>query len=298
MPLMLFCIPHSDPAWSAFGMNFQSVPGATPINYLGNDDDKNCDFDTSGSGKGCSAYPDVYEMVTGSDGQSYWHYVITDPAQGFAEEVYIKSVNQSGYKFFDAGGALADVGGDATTLGNADNPLGNNMTITGNGTGNPRSVAMRMLLTEPANDAGVAQGYEYSFYYEFLKSETDRKPRIEMQLNPASDDNSDVKLHFVADMRDVTYGDMSTDLSGDPFHNTNTLIMTDPTLQGSAGFDAVLNAQDAFMTGGRYTFTPGSGWAGAAGNLGPGATPYVPGTYHYYDGGFDLENMDWEIFKN
>lgn len=274
----------SDPVRADFTFNFAPIAGATQPSYRGNavfDCGFSCDmsFDT---------YPDVMESVI-VNGKTYWHYVILDSAQGFAQEVYIKANNSLG-GLFDAGGALADTEIDGIFRGNAEDPLNSDNDFTGNGTGNPRSVAMRMILTEGANDAGVAQGYEYSFYYDFLKADTDHKPRIEMQLNPASDANTEVKLHFIADMSGVTYGDKSTDLSGDPLYITNTLIMSDPALQDKGNFDAVLNAQDPYTTAGRYTFTPGAGWVGET---------YDPGTYQYYDGnGLDMDSVDWNVFKN
>jgi hypothetical protein len=269
---------------AAFAMNFQHVAGATPITYLGNQDDGNCDW-----GGPCSANPDVYEMVTGSDGKSYWHYVVSDPAQGFKEEVYIRAPGGAAGDLFDAGGALADTSGNGTTLGNADNPLGSNSAITGNGTGNPESTAIHMILTEPSANPTLEN--PYSFQYEFLKAQTSTKPLIEMQINPTSADNKDLTLYFKADMSGVGYGDKSTDISDNPLKYQNVMTINDPFLKamGTADFNAATGSQDSSVTAGRYTFTPGAGWSGGV---------YHPGTYTYIDGtGFD-PNTDWSVFKN
>ncbi|HHM04389.1 MAG TPA: hypothetical protein ENJ19_01425 [Gammaproteobacteria bacterium] len=196
------------------------------------------------------------EVVTDPDtGLNYYHLIVGDPAEGFIQEVYI----QNGFGSFQGGSGSA-VGGDGGgSGGNGTDPLDISTGVnTANAEGNPQRVLIRQIL----NDGEVAM--------EFYKGKFDAKPRISQMLNAP-----DVTALFEIDMSNSSYSDMST--AGTV---TNTMSLPD----GSASFDMASDVQNSTVTGGRYTYTAGSG---------PGGSD---GTYTYFDGGFDAKAVRWEDY--
>ncbi len=219
----------------------------------------------------------VYDPVSDL---SYYHLIVGDPADGFAQEVFIQI---EGTRMFPSGARPASAsGGTAGTVlttgqhfsGNSHDPLDTIDSIdTGNGSGKPNKVIIRQLL----NDGETFQ--------EFLKDKTGFKPRItQMTVAP------DITMLFDIDMRNSDYTDNTQagsvvntltlssspslpEGSGDFFmtsDGTNTSI-TAGTQQGQ-----VVNAD---ITGGRYT------WASDTG-------------YIYTDSNFDHTAIDWGQYFN
>ncbi|HEY4732452.1 MAG TPA: hypothetical protein VIH66_04320, partial [Gammaproteobacteria bacterium] len=272
----------SSPVRAAGGFTFNFN---TPLG----DDARNCSHDSGCEAMGNHASSPLNYTNAGAwememdyatvniNGKLYWHYVNVDPSQGFAYEIYVEA--GSGF-VGDMGDTRSSYEYGVVNFGNAADPLDSDWVFTGNGTGNPRGAAMRMLITEPSDDA--ESPYAYSFYSDFVKDDTTRKPRIEQQVNPSSDENSEIVMHFVADMRGVAYGDKSTDISNDPLHYTNTLLVLDPVLEGAGDFNVGTGAQDPFVTAGRFTVD----------------TLYNPDGYSYWKGDFNVEPSWGAIFKH
>jgi len=204
--------------------------------------------------------PFLQETVT-IDGQQYLHLVVGQPADGFAQEVLIRSTTRIMF-----GNRLSDSGGH--TAANGADPLRPDAEFTGNGTGNPNSVIMKQVMSDPAG----------GFTQEFLKGALDRKAIISQDV-----ENELMASNFVMDMSN---SDFNTDDTAGIM--TNTLSFTDPNIPGtSANFDFAQDAgASANVDSGRYTFTPVDG-------IQPG------GTYTYWDGTIDpVLDVNWEGFKD
>lgn len=157
-------------------------------------------------------------------GNGYFHVIVGDPKTGFALEWYIKSSGEyntalsTGY------------------LDNIDNPLGPNVNQTGNGAGNPRTVHMRMLVS----DNGMNQ--------EFLKAKNDFKPKITQDINDSS-----IASHFVVDMSNLTY--TQKDIPGTVI---NTVTIKGPNIPpASSVYDMSVDKQASLVTAGMYTHPGG-----------------------------------------
>jgi hypothetical protein len=228
--------------------------------------------------------PFIYERVFDPvSGLPYYHMIIGDPAQGFAQEVYIRvGVNGQFPGPFPAdaidpvtnvntgigseGSASAGFGQNGE--GQAIDPLGPNrllpvLTSTGNGSGNPNFVQMREVL----NDGEIS--------IEFLKDKYLEKPSITSNITAA-----DFTTTFAIDSTGLTYDDASTAAVV-----TNTAQILDPGIPaGAAQFDVTAGAQDSTVTAGQYTYSIGPFTRGSG------------GTYTYpNDGGFNLD-LNWSDY--
>lgn len=206
----------------------------------------------------------------------YFHVVVGDPAQGFANEFYVaannlvastindqsvpldggarsSSVNSGGnerlvignHDVFDTRGELS---GSDRLFGNGKDPFGVTVDptsvykaydLSGNGTEDPRKVIMRLVLS----DANIS--------LEVIKPLLNRKPRIS-QLTK----DSVMSSQFIADMRGISYDEMSREA---PI--TNRMVLNDASMpqQGAADFD-MSQTQRSNVTAGQFIFTAGQGW--------------------------------------
>lgn len=235
--------------------------------------------------------PFVQEIVKDVNGAKYYHLVVGDPSQGFAQEIYIGRGTST---FADGSRTSASLGWAASGLcfggspfpgapptlpaddkrgcGNGYSPLSSDADFSGNGSGNPNRVIMRQVVS----DGQMTQ--------EFLKASFTQKPKITQTV---ADPQSGLQIHFVADMSNSTYSDNTT-----PALITNTLTFTPPALatdgMGPANFDMATGAQSSSVSGGRYIYNDGTavGFGGAG------------GTYGYVNGGDFNLNVEWSSFRD
>ena len=80
------------------------------------------------------------------------------------------------------------------------------------------------------------------------------------------------------DMRAIAYDDNTT---AAPILNRVTFSGAIP-----GGFDMSNDIDASIVNGGRYTYSPGSGRQGSS------------GVYQYWDGGFNMENIKWETYRD
>lgn len=224
-------------------------------------------------------------------GQKYYHVVVGQPDQGFAQEILIKT---SGVLFYlnplsDSGGGhcLPDGGVFSSPAAdivcgqdnNGRDPLGA-FNVTGNGSGNPESVLIRQVVSDPAG----------GFSQEFLKAQLDKKPLISQNLNSGGVVNA-----FIMDMSNSDY---KTSASG---KMTNiTTVEGAGTWDADKGFGGSSEQSGKLITGGRYTYN---------GNNKVMSYPNSPGqswnygTYTYYDNTsdatastvFDFNEANWGV---
>jgi len=193
------------------------------------------------------------EIVTDPEtGLEYFHLVMGDPASGFMQDVYI----QRGYGSFQGGSGSA-VGGGGFGVNNAD-PFGANAA---NGEANPRKVLVRQIVSDG------------EIYIDFIKDKFDRKPKVTQMLTLP-----DMTSIFQLDMSNSTYGDDTT-----PGILSYTLSLADD-FNDEGSFNFATDIQDSTITGGRFTYTNGSGPGGSA------------GTYTYDQGSFDVNNITWDAY--
>ncbi|HHJ80245.1 MAG TPA: hypothetical protein ENJ65_01275 [Candidatus Tenderia electrophaga] len=150
-----------------------------------------------------------------------------DPADGFAQEVYIEGTTSS-----------TGAAGAAHGASDANAPLDGSAQASGN----PNKVIIRQVLS----DSDVST--------EFLKDNLATKPLITQSLTTAN-----ISMSFSIDMRSILYSDIATTA---PISNTQTLL--DPTLE-MADFDINNDSGDSVYTGGQYTYTDGAGLYGSEG---------------------------------
>lgn len=174
--------------------------------------------------------PFMYETVTDPNTNlSYYHMVLGQPADGFAQDVYIQNSNSFGS--FQGGPSSASLAG---TLNYTDPLNVDPATASGVASGNPKRVVMRQVMS----------GTDISS--EFLK-ETANKPKITQDVT-----STDMVAHVVIDMTNSDYSTMDV-----PGTFTNTLDLTGPGVPGNAGsFHNATDTQNAYVTAGRYTYTP------------------------------------------
>jgi len=190
----------------------------------------------------------LQENVTGS----YIHQIIGSSEEGFVQEVYIQATQ-----------SLSIIFSNPTASGNTgmNNPFG-----SGTGSANPERVIMRQLVLDSESSN------------EFLKDVWLAKPVITSVVN-----DGDILNTFIADMNEISYQDSTT-----AAQITSTLIFTDPMLDPQfrpRDFDLATDAQNSTITGGRFTYSEGSGPLGSV------------GTYSYADGdGFNLDGVNWSSF--
>lgn len=309
---------------AAFELNFQPSPDINAGSQSSESTFARCNMPTAGADAWChrnqntpdpDSTPFLREYIT-VNGISYVHMIVgsltPDPITGevFAQETYIRANGAGTYS--SAGGKpgcqfqpiqcggggvnpLVSGNGQVASSGVLATPLTGDQHTTGIGTGDPtRAIVRQVLKSSEMNQ-------------EFLKADFLLKPKITQSINSS---DGILSLNFSLDMSSLNY---STNANG---ALTNTLTLNDPLNPlptGSGFFDAVASAQSGDVTGGRYTFTAGSGWVDntvyssyRAGN--PFTGPIVPednvwiydaGSYAYGNGGgAGISNIDWQAYKN
>lgn len=219
---------------------------------------------------------------------TYYHVIIGNPAvagTNFALEYYVRtgaSGTGGATCYFGCanprvsgmmgGGGMGGMGGggpapfssSSGSPANENNPLSTNPAISGNATGNPARVYMRMINNGP----GYAE--------EFIKAKEANKPKITQTVTAPG-----LAATFSLDMSALGY----TGTQNTPGAIVNKLVVTSPGLPaGSANFDIANFAATRNVTGGRYTYTPGTGDGGSAGK------------YSYAGGPLTTTVIDWPSF--
>ncbi len=323
-----------------FNLNFEPVPGADFINsggggYLTFGQPFNCPnaanpdcliggvvANTFGGQEPAETDPDTSIFINeriGDNVSGYWHLIISDPSQGFAQEVYIPLVrffrSTSGGKepiFFRLTGNLEQQSGNGwDPLEFNQNTFGSDNTdFSGNGTGDPTQVMVRQLLGKGQLTAGTARVRDWicdpgEFCQEFLKSEARYKPKITQQF-----DEEAAISYFELDMSNLDYN--TNDVAGTMI---NTLTISDPNMASipktnmpsntnipsSINFNAATDSDNSNVTGGRYTYSPGRGWYDDVGDHDGSSYDYLvygSGSYDYVDGGINNNQVDieWSAF--
>ncbi len=247
---------------------------------------------TPGSnGDPCSGYsqsygkdsltPIVQEAIS-YGGKPYWHQIIGDPSSGFASEVYIERAingltNKEAYHTCSASmgdsamasGCSVSSYSDGNPYGNGLFPLHPNDKYTGSSSGSPDKTVIRTIIDDAKNGMTA----------EFLKANLLKKPKITQNvLTP------EIRSEFVIDMSSTYYGNINI-----PATMTNRLDLLGDNpdlLPEKKHFDVGLDGQHLNVTGGRYTYSTGSGTLGSG------------GTYTYIDGGYDPTSADYLYFRN
>ena len=207
------------------------------------------------------------------DGEYFFHVIIGDPANGFANEFYsaanntvADTINEANVdtsarasSLFSGGNERELIGNDPyvrkqntfiqrPVFGNAKDPFGlkvdttsgfKRYDLTGNGTGDPATMVMRLLLS----DAEMSQ--------EVLKPLRATKPRISQTTSDGV-----MTSQFVADMRSITYSETNRVA---PLTNIMTLNDAALPVMGAANFDMSL-VQKSNVTAGQFSYTAGQGW--------------------------------------
>ncbi len=153
-------------------------------------------------------FSEIITEQTPAGQRSWYHIIIGEQGQDFAQEMYIKRggpgslsskidgfLHCNGVCDSHSGGAWGDINANHTGIGtlnnlggNGLNPLGPDSKITGTGSGNPESVLMKTVLK------GV--GYQE----EYVKSEFSRKPVIKQDLT-----NATFNMNSQIDMSNTSY---------------------------------------------------------------------------------------------
>lgn len=224
--------------------------------------------------------PFVQEFVQ-IGGELYYHLIVGQPTDGFAQEVLIKTLTTVRF----IGGASSDSGGlncftnDLFTCAGSPNngrsPLASDPVLSGNGSGNPNRVIVRQVMSDSAG----------TFSQEFLKANLTTKPVITQELT-----TSDIIARFVLDMSGIDYN--TNTVAGLLTNTVRVLDLDIPQLAGD--YDSATHAQtfagtgtniDSNITGGRYIYTPDT-------------NQFFGGIYTYYDGDYPIADVNWESFRD
>ena len=231
--------------------------------------------------------PMIYEKIR-RNGVDYLHMVIGDPADGFAQDVYIRG------NYFNAQDSLATstwASGHNDGLNFDPTPGTGPLQGGGNGSANPERVIVRQVLGgrwDGDSDAWTCEGS--TFCSEFLKDNMLTKPRILQQVN-----EPDMISEFEVDMRTVGYSDMNTVL---PMVNKVTVISPSFFYGDEGNFDITkervyegptdneIITKNSVITAGRYRYIPTADLT-ESGQYG------ANGSYQFWDDSFDVESVDW-----
>lgn len=197
---------------------------------------------------GCGSGYFIQEVVRDRTLGDYYHVIVGDPR-----------VDDFALEFYQSGNYNAASGGN---WNNAHDPLGDSLSVTGNGTGQPRRTYMRMIN----NDTGFNQ--------EFIKSSQTQKPKIIQNIA-----DGPMNQTFAIDMTNSNYN--QANIVGTVI---NKLIFTGADAPKMGEFDMATDAQNPTFNAGRYTYVAGSGPEGSVGR------------YNYSFGDFDVYEVDWPEF--
>lgn len=236
--------------------------------------------------------PFLQQIVTGTDGRTYYHMIIgsvdssgnpivpttaNESTIPWAQEVYIqRSGSNCVQELCSYSGGNEN--GFGTDGGNGWNPLLNNMTSAS--TGNRSGFPTRVIMKEVMNDGQMSQV--------FLKSDLNVKPVITQTIT-----TPDMTAEYVLDMSNSNYSTNTTPgvmINKVTLTGANAGIMGNFDANGPNGNFATANVQNSNVTGGRYTFVEGTGGA---------SQTFGQGTYTYIGGGDDaVINLDWNAFRD
>ncbi len=265
--------------------------------------------------------PWVNEHVTDAKGNRYFHMIVGLPTDAFKQETYIR-IGATNFSWSDGETrAPSDSGGDlgigasrTPDLGAGSDPLGKTHTTTfsGAGSGNPKHVLMKQVLeSDTSANTNTNVATHGNFYQEFNKSApyytgTDldaHKPKIIQTLSKTDAVQGDVTMNFMADMSGITHSDTNSPLAVSNSMAAsgvfvNTLTLTAAGVSASdVNFDMSTDTQagESSINAGRYTFTPGVGYAG--GGIGwLNTTTYNKGTYVYLNASYDQSAVNYSKF--
>jgi hypothetical protein len=214
-------------------------------------------------------------VIDPSNGLRYWHYIVGDPATGFAQEVYIQATGSSCPQ-----STICSASGGSVGFGSV------NVMNSGPGTGNPNDILIREVMGGTWNATTSTWTCDTSYCDEFVKGAYADKPKMTQGIN-----DPDFTSNFVLDMSNIaisnnstaiTLTDGSTAPTGSSLTNVQTVL--DPNSSSTFAFDMAHDAQLTNVNGGKYTYTTGSGVLGANGH------------YVYVDGSFDPTTLDYSPF--
>ena len=309
---VLLCGTLSHTVEAAFELNFLPAPGADFLRggYINSGQPFSCpapgDFTASDCDIGVQADPDDVTIFRNERIGNYWHMVVIDPNHDFAMEVYTEITNlflshSGGHEpvFFVFNGNLEQ------WSGNGWDPLEinhktfgpDNVSFSGNGTGDPTRSIIRQVLGPGTLLPGEERVRAWecdpgAFCQEFLKAEFLTKPKITQQLA-----DSDYSSYFEIDMSHIDYATpdapvvmINTQTIADPLMPDSDVFSPFAAMPDSHVFDAAVNSQDAHLTAGGYTYTPGIGHY----NDGDGDRFFAfdPGSYDYAEGGVDFYHAE------
>lgn len=243
----------------------------------------NCDTNFGFSPPSNKAF--VQELVV-LGGETYYHLIVGQPADGFAQETYIKTlttISYPGADSSDSSGKNCFFGDNFNCLGapnNAKTPLDSDSTVTGNGSGNPNRVVMRQIMQDSAGE----------FSQEFLKANLLKKPVI-TQVHK----NAEIEAKFTLDMSNSDYNAATLE-DNKAFGILNNSVKIPNVPFGGANYDYATHkitypspksvVDPTGVTGGLYTYAT--------------TTPNLPGGIYYYDdgGNYPVATINWETFRD
>ena len=232
----------------------------------------------------------------------YWHVVIIDPDNNFAMEMYTPVsgffLSNSGGRepvFFTLNGNLEQWSGNGwDPLESTHKTFGpDNVSFSGNATGDPRKVMIRQILGAGELAPGTQDVRDWlcdpgEFCQEFLKAEFDLKPIITQQI-----ESTKINALFELDMSEISYSEQN--IAGDIRIKLGLFDESLPSLEPFS-FDSTTDRFQPSVTGGKYTYTAGMGWY----DDGDGDSFYAfePGSYLYEDGEVKTSHLeqDWMMF--
>lgn len=281
--LALACHPR---AMAQFNFNFSSTG-----NVVASVANVSCAGGTGsmgGMGGGAACDGNFLQEVTSINGQQYYHIVVGNGGGEFGIEYFIRTVGGGVCWYGCTGARVAGMGGMAgggvAPLSSSDGAGGlngnntNPLASSNSGVGRPDRAAIRMFN----NTSGMTQ--------EFLKSTELLKPRITQTVSDAT-----TTVNFTIDMSAIAYNDMSRagtlslrQTVNDPnFPGQQTNPQTGAALQRSDVFDIDQisgSGVDKQITGGRFTYSAGSGDGGSL------------GTYNYFADSYDVYAVNWTSY--
>lgn len=218
-------------------------------------------------GPGCSRDYFLQEVIN-DNGNQYYHVILGNPTQdNFALEYYMRT---GGCCWRTGGGMMGGMmgggmmgSGDAplsSSYGNINDPLFNALTplsnnsSAGNASGNPSRVYMRQIN----NDATMTQ--------DFTKAKELNKPHITQTVKSGTA----MTATFDLDMSNGNYNSYSN-----PVKFTNIT-----TVAGIGSYDTATSNQ-AKISAGRFTYSPGTSFNGSLGN------------YKYERDSINAYNINW-----
>ena len=272
--------------------NFTNGPsGATIVPSMANQTCAPAGGGMNGGGMGmgggaCDNSPFLQEVIT-LGGADYYHVVVGDTAAAFGLEFYLRTAPGAVCWFGCAnarvggggmngmpgmgGGGISPLSASSGSATNDSAPL----SSTNSGTGRPDAVAIRQVN----RTAEITQ--------EFLKTRETNKPRISQSLVSAN-----VTLNFAIDMSATNYTTSAagvltlTQAVNEPIPPRGTNPATRSPLPSATNFN-IANAgpgSSVNITGGRYTYSPGSGDGGSL------------GVYSYFADSFNVYAINWASY--